>query len=94
MFDPFMNGSMPVGFGFGCPEGLGGPGYMEDDGLNPYGEELDEHQEQLMRLAACMPMYKCGTFEDTLENVCYICNVDVESLSERDVEWLRENVEE
>lgn len=90
MFDPFMMSGMPGGLG-----GFGGAGFMDDE-LAPYGmePELDEHQEQLMRLAACMPMYKCGTFEDTLENVCYVCNVDVESLSERDAEWLRENVEE
>ena len=82
MFDPFMMGGMPGGFG----------GY--DDELDPYGmaydEEMDEHQEMLLRIAACMPLYQCETFEDTLENACYACNVDRESLSEEDVDWLEE----
>ena len=84
MFDPFMMG----GFGFGG---------MDDD-LDPYGEgldeEMDEHQEQLTVLAACMPMYKCDSFEDTLESVCYVCNVERESLSDEDVDMLEEMFEE
>ena len=83
MFDPFMMG----GFGFG---GM-------DDELDPYGEgldeEMDEHQELLTVLAACMPMYRCETFEDTLENVCYVCNIERESLSDEDVDMLEEMFE-
>ncbi len=86
MFGPFMMGGMPGGFG------LGGYGEMDDE-LDPYGEELDEHQEMLIRIAACMPMYKCETFEDTLENACYVCNVDAESLSEEDLDFLEEMYE-
>ena len=84
MFDPFMMGGMPGGFG------------QMDDGLDPYGmeEEPDEHEELLMRLAACIPMYKCGTFEDTLESVCYVCNIERESLSEEDVDLLGEIYED
>ena len=80
MFDPFMMG--------------GDDGFLAD----PYGlyeeEEPDEHEELLMRLAACIPMYKCGTFEDTLESVCYVCNIERESLSEEDVDLLGEIYEE
>ena len=66
------------------------------DGLDPYGmdEELDEQQEMLAVLAACMPMYKCDSFEDTLESACYVCNIDRESLSEEDVDYLEEMFEE
>ncbi len=94
MFDPFMMGGMPGGFGFGGPGGFGGM----DDEMDPYGagldEEMDEHQELLVRLSACMPMYRCDTFEDTLESVCYVCNVDRASLSEEDVDMLEEMFEE
>ena len=67
-----------------------------DDGLDPYGmePEMDEHQEMLTVLAACMPMYKCDSFEDTLESACYVCNIDRESLSEEDVDYLEEMFEE
>lgn len=89
MFDPFMMGGFgsPGGFGFGGYDGM-------DDELDPYGEEMDEHKEMLLRLAACMPMYKCETFEDTLESACYVCNVERESLSEEDVDMLEEMYEE
>ena len=87
MFDLFMGGTG------GFP---GIDGY--DDGPDSYEfvfeEELDEHREMLMRLAACMPLYQCENFEDTLENACYACNVDRESLSEEDVDWLEEMFEE
>ena len=88
MFDPFMMGGMPGGFGMG--------GYEMDDGLDPYGmePEMDEHQEMLIRIAACMPLYKCDTFEDTLENACYVCNIEKESLSEEDLDFLEEMYEE
>ena len=68
------------------------------DELDPYGlyeeEEPDAHQELLIRLAACMSMYQCDTFEDTLESVCYVCNIDRETLSEDDVDYLEEMFEE
>ena len=66
------------------------------DELDPYGfyeEEPDEHEELLIRLAACMSMYQCDTFEDTLESVCYVCNVEVESLTEDDRDYLEEMFE-
>ena len=72
-------------FMMGCLGGFGG----YDDELDP-----DEHQDLLMRLAACMPLYKCDTFEDTLDNACYVCNVELESLTEEDIDWLREMTEE
>jgi hypothetical protein len=53
-----------------------------------------EDQEMLIRIAACMPLYKCDTFEDTLENACYVCNVEKESLSEEDLDFLEEMYEE
>ena len=93
MFDAFMGGPGGPG-GFGNPGGFGG----YDDGMDPYGswydEEPDEHQDMLMRLVACMPLYQGVTFEDTLENACYVCNVDSESLTEEDIDWLREMTEE
>ena len=82
MFDSFMMGGLG---GFGYPEGFGG----YDDELEP-----DEHQDLLMRLAACMPLYQGEAFEDTLENACYACNVELESLTEEDIDWLREMTEE
>ena len=87
MFDLFMGGT-GGNFGFG--------GY--DEGPDPYefvlDGEPDEHRDLMLRLAACMPLYKCETFEDTLESACYVCNVDRESLSEEDVDWLEEMYEE
>ena len=87
MFDLFMGGT-------GGPFGIGG----YDEGPDPYElvfeEEPDEHRDMLMRLAACMPLYKCDTFEDTLESACYVCNIDVEALSPEDLDWLEEMYEE
>jgi len=39
-------------------------------------------------------MYRCETFEDTLENVCYVCNVERDALSDADVDMLEEMFEE
>ena len=65
MYDPYnMDGPGGFGFGFGGPGGFGGPdgvGGM-DDFLDPYGdleEELDEHEEKLMRVANCLGLFLC-----------------------------------
>ena len=83
MFDIFMGGT-------GGNFSFGGYDEGQDDYELFFDEEPDEHRDMLMRLAACMPLYQGDTFEDTLENACYTCNVDRESLSEEDVDWLEE----
>ena len=91
MFDPFMMG----GFGgFGGPGGFGGQD--EDwDALDPYGMDVepDEHEEKLMRVANCLGLFPCDDFEITLENACYMCNVDPAEFDEEDRAQLEEMIE-
>jgi len=79
--------------GFGGPDGVGGM----DDFLDPYGEglepELDEHEEKFLRVANCLGLYVCGDFEVTLQNACYMCDVDPDEFDEYDLAELRAMVE-
>ena len=104
MFDPFdMDDSDESGFGFGG-FGFSGPnGFGQMDGpdgmyefMDPYGDmeaEPDEHEEKMMRVANCLGLFPCEDFAVTLQNACYMCNVNPDEFDEDDVAELRTMVE-
>lgn len=63
-------------------------------------DEPDEREELIQKIMVTMELFPTEHVESEdgflslLENACYICNVELDSLSQKELNWLRENMEQ